>query len=588
MSVQTMDHIVQTMTEAGDERNAGKLHQVLRKREGGLLQIAFCGHFSAGKSSLINKLCGHPLLPSSPIPTSANVVTISGGPPSARIVRESGKTETVDPDQLEEYCKDGQSIESIAITYPIPLLGDAAALLDTPGIDSTDGAHRLATESALHLADVVFYVMDYNHVQSEHNFAFTKRLQDWGKPLYLIVNQIDKHNDREIGFDAFRESVEQSFANWHIRPEGILYTSVRKPEHPFDEWGKLLWLLKQLMRVGDSLRAWSVDRSVRQLIEDHARTVQERGDAEKERLREAAAPTPAPEEAQPAAGEAGAEESVEAASAGVEAEPPATRRDRLAGERERLAQRLQEARQRGDTLAAAWKRDAGGIIDNANITPAATRDAAHHYLQSRKPGFKVGLFGRAAQTAKEIETRLAAFHADFAEGVRAQLEWHLTDFVRKAVESVGLPTPNYQALIDSVRIEVSADWLAGEVSPGAGFNGEYTLNYMKQVAADVKANARRAMWSAIESLAAEVEAAGGGEAERLAAQLAALDGRLAAAERLAAMAEQERRYEQALLQSAAAFAAEPPSLPSLGGYAAPAAIAVIDGDAPSHIDEAQP
>ncbi|MDQ7863141.1 dynamin family protein [Peribacillus frigoritolerans] len=55
-------------------------------------------------------------------------------------------------------------------------LPDSCAIMDTPGIDSTDDAHRVSTESALHLADVVFYVMDYNHVQSEVNFLFTKEL----------------------------------------------------------------------------------------------------------------------------------------------------------------------------------------------------------------------------------------------------------------------------------------------------------------------------------------------------------------------------------------------------------------------------
>ena len=48
--------------------------------------------------------------------------------------------------------------------------------MDTPGVDSTDDAHRLSTESSLHVADLVFYVMDYNHVQSGLNFTFTKNL----------------------------------------------------------------------------------------------------------------------------------------------------------------------------------------------------------------------------------------------------------------------------------------------------------------------------------------------------------------------------------------------------------------------------
>ena len=38
--------------------------------------IAFAGHFSAGKSSMINALVDEPILPTSPIPTSANIVTV--------------------------------------------------------------------------------------------------------------------------------------------------------------------------------------------------------------------------------------------------------------------------------------------------------------------------------------------------------------------------------------------------------------------------------------------------------------------------------------------------------------------------------
>lgn len=39
--------------------------------------IAFAGHFSAGKSSMINALVNEQLLPTSPIPTSANIVTVN-------------------------------------------------------------------------------------------------------------------------------------------------------------------------------------------------------------------------------------------------------------------------------------------------------------------------------------------------------------------------------------------------------------------------------------------------------------------------------------------------------------------------------
>lgn len=76
-------------------------------------------------------------------------------------------------------------------------------------MDSTDDGHRLATHSALHMADIVFYVMDYNHVQSESNLMFAKSLSDWGKPLYLIVNQIDKHRDDELTLASYLNDVKK-------------------------------------------------------------------------------------------------------------------------------------------------------------------------------------------------------------------------------------------------------------------------------------------------------------------------------------------------------------------------------------------
>ncbi len=72
-------HLLTQVEQAGDQENGRKFKQLLAKAESGRLHLAFCGHFSAGKSSLINKLCGHTLLPSSPIPTSANIVSIVDG-----------------------------------------------------------------------------------------------------------------------------------------------------------------------------------------------------------------------------------------------------------------------------------------------------------------------------------------------------------------------------------------------------------------------------------------------------------------------------------------------------------------------------
>ncbi|GAA3327296.1 hypothetical protein GCM10020331_066670 [Ectobacillus funiculus] len=120
-------------------------------------------------------------------------------------------------------------------------------LVDTPGIDSTDDAHKLATESALHLADVIFYMMDYNHVQSEVNLQFVKELKQRNKRVYLVVNQIDKHKDDELSFASYRKSVSEAFANWNIETDGIYYTSLRKQDQADNELPELRKLLESLV-----------------------------------------------------------------------------------------------------------------------------------------------------------------------------------------------------------------------------------------------------------------------------------------------------------------------------------------------------
>ena len=90
-----------------------------------------------------------------------------------------------DYELVKNYCKDGDQIEEIEISHADSQLPANTVIMDTPGIDSADDAHRVATESAIHLADLVLYVMDYNHVQAELNFLFTKELTEAGKEVYL-------------------------------------------------------------------------------------------------------------------------------------------------------------------------------------------------------------------------------------------------------------------------------------------------------------------------------------------------------------------------------------------------------------------
>lgn len=523
---------------AGDLDNANKLEQLLIKLDSGRMNIAFCGHFSAGKSTLINQLCGHALLPSSPIPTSANIVSIRNGSPGAHVTHRhasiQGNTNTIPLDELEAYCVNGTDIETVEITFPIAFLGDNTALLDTPGIDSTDDAHHKSTESALHLADVVFYVMDYNHVQSEVNLAFTKKMKEWGKPLYLVVNMIDKHKEWELPFAQYQDGTKQAFLNWGIEPDGLLFVTMKEPNHPHNEYGKLQWLMKRLIERGDELRSFSIDASARYLAAEHGKWLAEQHEPQKAELLEQISQ------------EGDVQETEAFASAKQE--------------------ELTVLKAMPEALTAQLRKEVGTIIENANITPALTRDQAHAYLESRKPGFKVGFFSRAAQTALETEKRLNAFKADFAEQVEAQLDWHLRDTLKKAAHSRGQHDSVLIGQIEALRVDVTGQWLAAQVNPGASFGGEYTLNYMKHVASDVKQQYRRAAFAVIDVLATAVREHNAPALAALAAELEALGSRLGAARELRRLEESEAEASAQLLRMASWAKPAAPALPDAQLY----------------------
>src|SRR5699024_12412830 len=128
-------------------------------------------HVAAGTSSMINGLLNRDSLPKSPIPTSANIVKSTSGDGVAKVYFKEDDPvqykEAYNIDRIKDYCMDRDTIRQIEINTSDQILPPNRARFDTPGIDAADEADRLMTASAMHFIDQLYYVMDYNHVQSE-------------------------------------------------------------------------------------------------------------------------------------------------------------------------------------------------------------------------------------------------------------------------------------------------------------------------------------------------------------------------------------------------------------------------------------
>lgn len=240
------------------EQESHYLRRIKDKQTTPGFEIAFCGHFSAGKSTLLNTLMGEELLPVSPIPTSANVIQIKNGQTGLKAFLNGSEEEIIFDQEIpwnkvREWGKNGADIHHLEVTFPLPFINSYSSILDTPGVDSTDPEHQSVTVDQLFTTDLVVYVMDYNHVQSETNLRFLKQLTNERKPLIIVINQIDKHVEDEVSLETFRASIKKTMYSWKIRFQDLFFTSMKETDHPFNEWSTFSSHIKALLHHSDEL-----------------------------------------------------------------------------------------------------------------------------------------------------------------------------------------------------------------------------------------------------------------------------------------------------------------------------------------------
>lgn len=468
----------QAMLANNDQVNADKILDLYDKLSKEELIISFSGHFSAGKSSIINNLLEKNILPKSPIPTSANIVKMTSGKGWARVFFNHTDTveykEPYDLEMIKEYSMDKDAISKIEISTAEPIIPNGSAIIDTPGIDAADDADRLMTEGALHLVDVLFYVMDYNHVQSEVNLYFLQSLQENNIPFYLIINQIDKHNERELPFAGFVESIKQTFAQWNIKPKDIFFTSLMDFSLEMNQFQKVKDTLFSMMQ-DKSDHYFNMDASVMQIINNHKKFLKNQYE---ELL--------------------------------TEITDDETLESQLA-EMNELEETINQLQQKPELLEKEFQRELKNTLHNAYLMPKELRDKAESYLESEQPGFKVGLFGAKKKTEEEKNERLTRFVTRLQEVMEAGIQWKLRDKFLSFSRNYGITDAALQNAINHLTITYDAADVKKLMKPGAKVNGDYVLNYTNDVASDMKQRFKRTaleiltqMKTALENKNAEV------------------------------------------------------------------------------------
>ncbi|MFD2045773.1 dynamin family protein [Ornithinibacillus salinisoli] len=440
------------MMDHGDDKNAQKIVDLYKKSTEQDFIVSFSGHFSAGKSSMINALLDKDILPKSPIPTSANIVKITSGEGIVRVYFKEHEpieySEPYDMEMIKDYCKNKDEIKKIELSTGDSLIPPHCSIIDTPGIDAADEADRIITESSLHVVDILFYVMDYNHVQSEVNLYFLKKIQEIGIPYFIIINQVDKHDESEIAFSQYEKNINQTFEQWDIKPEHIYYSSLidsQAAHNQFDEIKEKLF--RQFHNKASLLRTKG---SLKQIIKDHKNYLQQVYDEKLSSL------------------------------------PLEDNMSQVQDNLKKIRVKMETEKEIIQEIISDFQNDLHATLKNAYLMPSTLREKAGHFLESQQKNFKIGILGAKKKTELEKERLVSEFITDLQKSLEANIQWKLRDKFNALLKEYDIRDEQISEQMQQITIEYTVEDLLKHMKSGAKLNGDYVLNYTNEISTDIK------------------------------------------------------------------------------------------------------
>ncbi|SDI28003.1 dynamin family protein [Natribacillus halophilus] len=409
------------------------------------------GHFSAGKSTLLNELLGAELLPASPIPTTANIMTVVSGAPGLTAFTNDGEERSfsghIPWDELQSFALDGKGIHEIKLSLPLPFLPAGVTLADTPGVDSTDETHGKYTGAELLTTDAVIYVTDYNHVRSETNLRFLRQMQRENKPVVLVVNQIDKHDEEELPFSIFAHGLRDMLYRFGIEPAGLYFTSCHKLDHPYNELTNWISDMRSWLYHGETLR----DHSEARMVHSAATALRERLYIDREQ------------------GEKALEETLHARGYSK------ADHQQLLQTRERLRRLDTEKWEAEENLRNRLHE----FFKQTYLFPHELTELAKTWVESLKPSFKIGMFTSAKKKEKEQERRETALIEALKKRWETEVCLYLREQLKKQPLSATLNRQVQTAIQEMPFPAAEPGWLRSFITDGEK-NNQYIYQLTSQ------------------------------------------------------------------------------------------------------------
>jgi GTP-binding protein EngB required for normal cell division len=268
---------------------AEEARELAARASEGRFYLACIGQFKRGKSTLLNALVGHAVLPTGFVPVTAVPTVIRFGDElHARVRIRDGSWRDVAMSDLKEYVteelnpENKKALDGAEVFVPSALLSSGMCFVDTPGLGSVFTGNTATTQAFIPHIDAALVVVGADPPIAGEELALVASIDTQVQDLILVINKADRTSDPERA--AAVKFTREILGKRLHRPMGEVFevSAVERMENhgPLRDWEKLLASLHRLVQdSGRNLVRAACDRGLQRLSEQLLAIINEDRDA---------------------------------------------------------------------------------------------------------------------------------------------------------------------------------------------------------------------------------------------------------------------------------------------------------------------
>lgn len=186
----------------GKSADVARLEHLKDRSEERKFYVTVWGHYSAGKSKLINSIFQRDILPVQSRETTAVLTYVQYGERERCVfVYENGERKEHDLSAVKDifqYACDSEELERIHyinVYINSEVLKSGLILVDTPGVNTIIQKHQNLAVSAIEQSGRILYVL--GNAPSDVDRQFIKRISDCGVRISVVRTKCDRFNEKE-------------------------------------------------------------------------------------------------------------------------------------------------------------------------------------------------------------------------------------------------------------------------------------------------------------------------------------------------------------------------------------------------------